>query len=528
MSGVHERGAVARPDRTTIAPRWEWRVFGRSLGAAETRLASLRPDSVEESDEVYVLSTTSDASVKVRDGRMDVKRLQRVDDHGLELWMPVMKAAFPLDAAAIRDVFEALGAPAPPLERSAYTFTEFVGEVLGPSPDLLPVEVHKHRERHTFGGCMAELTEMRTEAGATRTIAVESEDPARVMAAVRDLGLTSDAVTCVARGLKALVGFGARRYAVIDVGTNSVKFHIGERSAEGDMRTIADRAEVTRLGEGLDHTGRLSPAPIERTVAAIAVMAEEAARAGVSAIAAVGTAGLRIAPNAAELVDAVEARTGVRVEVISGDEEARLAYLAAKAGLGLGHREESLVVFDTGGGSSQFTFGQAERVTERFSLNVGAVRLTESYGLDGVVSEDVLAAALAAIAADLTRLEHRPLPDAIVGMGGAVTNLAAVKHELTTYAPDVVQGTVLDLGEIDRQIDLYRTRTADQRREIAGLQPKRAEVILAGACIVRTVVALLGGESLTVSDRGLRHGVLVEGFTREVGVDPTRPDRLAS
>jgi exopolyphosphatase/guanosine-5'-triphosphate,3'-diphosphate pyrophosphatase len=98
-------------------------------------------------------------------------------------------------------------------------------------------------------------------------------------------------------------------------------------------------------------------------------------------------------------------------------------------------------------------------------------------------------------------------------MGGAVTNLAAVSHGLATYDPDIVQGTVLDRAEIDRQIELYRERDADERREIVGLQPNRAEVILAGCCIVRSVLAMLDAESLKVSDRGLRHGVLVERFS---------------
>jgi exopolyphosphatase/guanosine-5'-triphosphate,3'-diphosphate pyrophosphatase len=312
------------------------------------------------------------------------------------------------------------------------------------------------------------------------------------------------------RGLKALVGFGARRYAVVDVGTNSVKFHIGERRADGVWRKVVDRAEITRLGEGLGKTGRLGAGPIERTIEAIAGMADEARRNGALAIAAVGTAGLRATPDSAAFVDAVQARCGVQVEVISGEQEARLAYLAVKSGLGL--TQGSLVVFDTGGGSSQFTFGHGERIDERFSLNVGAVRFTERYGLGGVVSEDVLATALDAIAADLARLDGRPRPDALVAMGGAVTNLAAVKHGLATYDPDLVQGTVLDRAEIDRQIELYRTRTVEERRRIVGLQPKRADVILAGACIVRTVIAKLGRESLTVSDRGLRHGLLVERF----------------
>src|SRR5262249_17262409 len=144
--------------------------------------------------------------------------------------------------------------------------------------------------------------------------------------------------------------------------------------------------------------------------------------------------------------------------------------------------------------------------------NVGAARFTEHYGLDGAVSEETLAAAFEAIAGDLARLDGRPVPDALVGMGGAVTNLAAVKHQLTAYDADVVQGTVLDLDEIDRQIELYRTSSADERRLIVGLQTGRADVILAGACIVRTVIARLGLEAATVSDRGLRHGLLLERF----------------
>jgi exopolyphosphatase / guanosine-5'-triphosphate,3'-diphosphate pyrophosphatase len=87
-------------------------------------------------------------------------------------------------------------------------------------------------------------------------------------------------------------------------------------------------------------------------------------------------------------------------------------------------------------------------------------------------------------------------------------------HELASYDPEVVQGSVLTAAEVDRQIELYRTRSADDRRKIVGLQPKRAEVILAGACVVRTVLAKLDRDSLTVSDRGLRHGLLAERFER--------------
>jgi exopolyphosphatase/guanosine-5'-triphosphate,3'-diphosphate pyrophosphatase len=178
----------------------------------------------------------------------------------------------------------------------------------------------------------------------------------------------------------------------------------------------------------------------------------------------------------------------------------------------LGVPEGSLVVFDTGGGSSQFTFGRGSHVDERFSVDVGAVRYTERFGLDNAVSPGVLSAAQAAIAADLSRIDDRQAPDVLVAMGGAITNIAAVKHGLKTYDPDIAQGTVLDRAEIDRQIELYRSRSAAERRAIVGLQPKRADVILAGACIVRTVMDKLRQDALRVSDRGLRHGLLAERF----------------
>jgi exopolyphosphatase/guanosine-5'-triphosphate,3'-diphosphate pyrophosphatase len=249
---------------------------------------------------------------------------------------------------------------------------------------------------------------------------------------------------------------------------------------------------------------------MERTGDAIAGMVDEARENRARAIALVGTAALRSASNRDEVIDHVRERVGQTVEALSGEEEARLAYLAVKTGLGLDHG--SLVVFDTGGGSSQFTFGDGEEVLERFSVPVGAVRYTEAFGLDGAVEPDVLSAAQEAIAGDLSSLDGRNPPHALVAMGGAVTNITAVYHRLATYDPDVVQGTILDRDEINRQIEMYRTQDTDTRRSIVGLQPKRADVILAGACIVRTVMEKLGQRTLTVSDRGLRHGLIRERF----------------
>jgi len=299
-------------------------------------------------------------------------------------------------------------------------------------------------------------------------------------------------------------------FAVIDVGTNSVKFHIGERLNDGSWRTIVDRAEVTRLGEGLREGGDFAPAAIERTVDAIAGMAQEAERNSASATVAVGTMGLRIARSSDGFVAAVRERCGMELEVISGEEEARLAYIAVVAGLGLA--AGGLVIFDTGGGSTQFTIGRGRQVDDRFSLNLGAVRLTEQFGLDGPATPEHLKGVLDAISDELGRLDDIPRPDALIGMGGALTNMTAVMHGLAVYDPEVVQGSVLSRAEVDRQIELYRALDSEARRQIVGLQPRRAEVILAGACVVLTVMDKLGHETLSVSDRGLRHGLLADRF----------------
>jgi exopolyphosphatase/guanosine-5'-triphosphate,3'-diphosphate pyrophosphatase len=151
-------------------------------------------------------------------------------------------------------------------------------------------------------------------------------------------------------------------------------------------------------------------------------------------------------------------------------------------------------------------------VDRQFSLNVGAVRYTERFHLDQSVSDEVLGQARSAIAADLTQLDGSPTPRALVGMGGSVTNLTAVMLGLAKYAPKRVQGALLDRAEVERQIERYRSMPASQRRQIVGLQPNRAEVILAGACIVAAIMDKLKSPTLSVSDFGLRHGLLIDRF----------------
>ena len=498
-----------------MGTRWEWRIFGPRLRAAEAWLGAHKSTGVQESDEVYFLPGSGSGSesgsiAKLRHDLMDIKVLREVDTRGLERWEPVLKAALPLSVDDLRRVFRELQLPEPKAVRTGWTVEEFTRDFAGAGGTLRAVAVHKRRVRYAVAGCTLELSDVTADGTPARTLAIESEDPAAVVALVSAMQHDGWTNTNYPRGLAALIDAEPGRYAVIDVGTNSVKFHIGQQGETGTWERVVDRAEITRLGEGLEESGAIADAALDRTVAAVRAMVEEARRHDVRAIAAVGTAGLRIATNREAILAAIRAAAGVSVEVISGEEEARLAYRAVVAWLGIG--EGSVVVFDTGGGSSQFTFGRGTEVEERFSLEVGAVRTTERFGLAKTVAPTVINEVLTTLAEELNRLDGRPRPQALIGMGGAVTNMTAVMHGLATYDPDVVQGAVVSRDEIDRQIDLYASRDAAGRRAIVGLQPKRADVILAGACIIRSIMANLGMESLTVSDRGLRHGVLVERF----------------
>jgi exopolyphosphatase/guanosine-5'-triphosphate,3'-diphosphate pyrophosphatase len=191
----------------TIVPRWEWRTFQPSFGDAERRLRELPPGKRNQSEELYLLSPHGDPNVKVRDGLMDIKTLEKVDENGLEQWRPVMKAPFPLPAPEIARVCEALRvAPLPPLD--GYALEPMRAELTHPSRGVRAVAIRKDRRRYTVGGCPAELTELTADGRTTKTVAIESEDPARVWAAVREMGLEGFENLSYPRGLKRLLDLG--------------------------------------------------------------------------------------------------------------------------------------------------------------------------------------------------------------------------------------------------------------------------------------------------------------------------------
>ena len=302
------------------------------------------------------------------------------------------------------------------------------------------------------------------------------------------------------------------RKAIIDIGSNSIKFMVCDRAEDGTVLPVLDTNDIARLGEGLDKTGEISPEAMERNVAAVAAFAAKAKELGAEEIAAVGTMALRKAANSGEFIAKVQDACGVTVQIIPGEEEARLSYLAVLSALPLGDAE--LVIFDTGGGSTEFIYGKGTELKNRFSVNLGAVRITENFLAESPLSEEQVAAARAQIDSEFAAAGVTGAPKLVVGMGGTVTSMGAVKHKMVKYDPDVIQGSTLTRADIAEQIEAYRTRTFEQRKELPGLQPKRADVILAGALILDVITDRLGVDGLTISDRGLRHGLAFDLFSK--------------
>ncbi|HEY6100239.1 MAG TPA: Ppx/GppA phosphatase family protein [Anaeromyxobacter sp.] len=302
------------------------------------------------------------------------------------------------------------------------------------------------------------------------------------------------------------------RVASIDVGTNTVLLLVAERRGAA-LAPVLERAEITRLGRGVDATGRLEAAAIRDTVEVLAQYARQARDLGASRIVCVATSAARDAANGAEFFDAARAAAGLVPEVIPGEEEARLVYGSAWRDFGA-TGGTPLAVLDVGGGSTEFTFGETSRPARRASLQVGAVRLTERHVRGDPPSQRELAALREAAREALRPLGGMDLPAGgrLVGVAGTVTTLSAVSQALPAYDAARVHGASLTLAETEALAGRLAALTVRERAALPGMEPKRADVILAGALVVAEAMRATGFDRLTVSDRGVRWGLLYDRF----------------
>jgi exopolyphosphatase/guanosine-5'-triphosphate,3'-diphosphate pyrophosphatase len=273
---------------------------------------------------------------------------------------------------------------------------------------------------------------------------------------------------------------------------------------------------VTRLGEGQAAAGRLLPEPMRRTAAAVTEFAQAARRLGATRLRIVATSAVREAANRAEFVAALEAQAGEPVEVVSGEEEARLALQGVASGLpDLG---ESFVLFDIGGGSTEFVRARAGRAAAAVSLRLGVVPLAEAWSEPGPVRWDRFAQMRAGIERQLAAEVPPTIAAAgageLVGTAGTVTTLAALDLGLAAYDADRVNGHRLTRAAVERALARLGALPVADRGRLPCLEPGRADLIIPGIAICLAALARFGREQLVVSDRGLREGLLCELLER--------------
>jgi exopolyphosphatase / guanosine-5'-triphosphate,3'-diphosphate pyrophosphatase len=304
----------------------------------------------------------------------------------------------------------------------------------------------------------------------------------------------------------------SRRFGFIDIGTNTILCLIAELKSDGGFDVIDDLAEITRLGQGVDRQGRISPEGEERSLQVLRRYLERCRRLNVEEIVAVGTSALRDARNSAEVRARFKEQLGFDVRLISGNEEAAYSFLAVQKGLALAGQE--LLVVDVGGGSTEFIRGNTAGVSQAVSINLGTVRLTEQFLHSDPVRKDECEKMIRAIEKELARLPDSWLKDGpaltLVGIAGTFTTLSAVERKLLRYAHAEVHGSRLTLSEVRRQMALFQGKTIEERKAIPGLEPKRADVMLAGAILIERIMTTFHTERVIVSDQGVRYGLLHE------------------
>ncbi len=296
------------------------------------------------------------------------------------------------------------------------------------------------------------------------------------------------------------------RVAAVDVGTNTVLLLVAERGPSGSLVPLLERATITRLGQGVDRTRKLAPEAVERTCACLEEYAGAIRELGVERIAIAGTSAMRDAGGGEELRDWIRRAFGVEARTLSGQEEARLTFHGALSGLGVETRA-GVGVFDIGGGSTEVVLGDVEdglpRLAFASSFDVGSVRLTERHGENRVELERAAREAFANVPA-------LPSDRPPVGVAGTMTTLAAVSLGLQPYDGARVHGHVLKRTALAQVLARLASVDLDARRQLPGMEPKRADVIIAGGCLALALLDHWGAPEVTVSDRGVRWGLAEE------------------
>jgi exopolyphosphatase / guanosine-5'-triphosphate,3'-diphosphate pyrophosphatase len=303
---------------------------------------------------------------------------------------------------------------------------------------------------------------------------------------------------------------GTVRVAAIDIGSNSVRQIVADVSADGTIRVVDEMKAAPRLGAGLGETGDLDAAAMDRAMDAITRMHTLAGQLGATRIEAVATSAVREASNGSAFIARVKDATGMRIRVLSGDQEARLSFRSALAHFELGAGRA--VVMDIGGGSLELALSADGLVESLESLPLGAIRMTETW-LGAEPGRKEIAALRKAVRAALRgQLPFREWRGArMIGSGGTFTNLAGMHLARQGVATArTTHGTSIARAELEHMLEWLQDMPASERATVPGLNPARADIIVAGLAVAAETMARFEARELVVSAYGIREGLLLE------------------
>lgn len=305
------------------------------------------------------------------------------------------------------------------------------------------------------------------------------------------------------------------RIGIIDVGSSSVRLLVAQVGTDGSMKTLAQGRSMTRLGDGLARDGRLDDEAASRSLDAIESMAGQARREGADVVQAFATAAVRESENGEEFANAVRARVGLDLTILSGADEARVAYSAVDAATDLAGKDA--VVFDLGGGSLQIIHARRGTIISNVSLKLGAVRTHRLFsgpkGMTPRRAKELAKHVDRTLAGGLEK--GLPTPEVVVGVGGTVTTLLAMARG--RRASSAAASGPVTRDEVSALREHVETTPLIERSKIAGLPTDRVDVILPGLVVVERLLAFLGVESVLVSEIGLREGLVLRALREADG-----------
>ncbi len=295
--------------------------------------------------------------------------------------------------------------------------------------------------------------------------------------------------------------------SAIDIGTNTVRLLVAAADNPNSYRPIYQEQDITRLGEGFNEHRQLQPQAIERTLKVLARFARKSDRLCVTEVYAVATSAVREAANGAHFIKRVKQQTGMEIDLISPQQEAKLALLGVQSVIHL--QNKPILLIDIGGGSTEIIRANGYEINDLLCLKMGVVKLTERFLKSDPVDQTEYQQMWAYIEQQLDSIKQLTVNNSLlVGVGGTATTLAAVDQKLFPYDPQKINNYVLTCQRMQVIQNKFLRQTLKERRLTSGLEAKRAYVIVAGTALLLCLMEKFGFDKLTVCDSGLREGLV--------------------